>query len=126
MLPETEMCEIDGGIQITIFKVPDGSAIGSAIGGAIGSPIGSPIGGPIGGQVGGQVGGQDLYSTVNLTDRQKAVLESIVENPKISRSQLSGKLGINESAVQKHIEALKKKGFIEREGETTGSWKILI
>ncbi|NGM90263.1 winged helix-turn-helix transcriptional regulator, partial [Parapusillimonas sp. SGNA-6] len=53
------------------------------------------------------------------------VLDMIKENPAISRSQLSSKLGVNESAIQKHIDALKQKGVIEREGETTGYWKIL-
>ena len=83
------------------------------------------VGGQAGGQAGGQVGGQVSETTINLTDKQKDVLAYIIDDPKISRKQLSEKLGINESAVQKHIEALKKKGVIEREGETTGLWKIL-
>jgi predicted ArsR family transcriptional regulator len=37
---------------------------------------------------------------------------------------LSEKLGINESAVQKHIDILKEKGKIERFGTTTGYWII--
>ena len=71
-----------------------------------------------GGQVGGQVG--------LLTSRQKEVLELIIEDPGISRKGLSEKLGINESAVQKHIMALKRRQVISRESETTGYWKILI
>ncbi len=67
---------------------------------------------------GGQVG--------LLTNRQKEVLDLIIEDPGISRKGLSEKLGINESAVQKHISALKKKQVIFRESETTGHWKILI
>ncbi len=67
-----------------------------------------------------QVGGQDLI----LTKRQKEVLALIVENPLISRKQLAEKLGINESAVQKHTEALKKKDIIVRDSATTGQWKI--
>ena len=65
-------------------------------------------------------GGQD-----GITPRQKEVLQLIAANPEISRSQLARKLSINESAIQKHIEALKRKGRIIREGETTGYWKIL-
>lgn len=98
-LPEPEITGLDGGILVTLHNdlvVDDG------------------------GQKGGQVGGQ----VNDLTDRQKQVLEYISENPRISRKQLSDKLGINESAVQKHIEALKKKGAIERESETTGIWII--
>jgi ATP-dependent DNA helicase RecG len=47
-------------------------------------------------------------------------------NPKISRKEIAENLGINESAVQKHTDALKKKYIIEREGETTGRWIILV
>jgi len=31
---------------------------------------------------------------------------------------------INESAVLKHIEILKEKGYIERVGGTRGFWKV--
>ena len=82
--------------------------------------IGGQIGCQIGGQIGCQIGGQ----IIDLTERQKAVLECIIADPKISRSQLSEKLGVNESAIQKHLEVLKKKRVIEREGKTKGSWKI--
>jgi ATP-dependent DNA helicase RecG len=42
----------------------------------------------------GQVGGQEVETTLDLTDKQK------------------------------HIESLKKKGVIKREGKTSGLWKI--
>ena len=85
---------------------------------------GGVIGGQDGGQ-GGQDGGQDASIIETLTERQKEVLNIIVTNPRISRKQLAEKLGINESAVQKHTDALKKKGAIERESETTGQWIII-
>ena len=75
---------------------------------------------PMGGQAGGQAGGQIGL----LTERQKEVLDLIIEDPSISRNALSEKLGINQSAVQKHIEALKQKGIISRESETTGYWEV--
>lgn len=89
-LPEPEIIEKDGGVQVTIYK------------------------GTNGGTIGGQVG--------NLTARQKEVFELIVANPKISRKELAEKLRINESAVQKHTDALKKE-LIER--ETIGQWIII-
>jgi Fic family protein len=53
------------------------------------------------------------------------VLELIKENPKITRSELSDKLGINPSAIQRHIQKLKSDGFIERiGGDKGGYWKI--
>lgn len=72
---------------------------------------------------GGQIGGQ---IQIELSDRQKQILEVIQQNPTITRSQLSSKIGINESAIQKHIETLREKKLINREGGTRGYWKILI
>ncbi len=61
-----------------------------------------------------------------LKNRQKEVLALIVENPLISRKQLAEKLGINESAVQKHTDALKQKNIIVRDSATTGQWIIKV
>lgn len=85
-------------------------------------PIANPNNQKIGGQAGGQVGGQ----VESLTERQRDILEIIIANPKISRKQLAEELKINESAVQKHIDALKKKNIIERDSATTGQWIIKI
>jgi len=79
-----------------------------------------------GGQVSGQAGGQAGGQAEQLTKRQQEVLELIKSDPAISRKQLSKKLGINPSAIQKHIDSLKKKGIISRDSETTGYWKIHI
>lgn len=59
-----------------------------------------------------------------LTQRQSEVLAIIVKNDRISRRALAKELKINESAVLKHIEILKEKGYIERIGGTRGFWKI--
>ena len=54
------------------------------------------------------------------------VLELIKENPKITRGELSDKLGINPSAIQRHIQRLKTEGLIERiGGDKGGYWKIV-
>lgn len=78
-----------------------------------------------GGQIGSQMGGQ-IGSQIKLTERQKEVLELIYKNNYLSRKQLSEALKVNVSAAQKHIDALKEKGLIKREGGTRGHWKILI
>jgi len=58
--------------------------------------------------------------------RWSEVLELIRENPAVSRKELSEKLSINPSAVQKHIEKLKSDGFIKRiGGDRGGHWEIL-
>lgn len=75
-----------------------------------------------GGQIGGAIesGGQIL----ELTHRQKGVLGILVKDEKTSRVSLAKLMNIRESAVFKHLEILKEKGYIERIGGTRGFWKI--
>lgn len=70
---------------------------------------GGPIGGPI----------------EELTDRQQEVLLLLKENNKLTKRELATHLGINVSAAQAHIDALRIKGYIERAGGTRGYWKII-
>ncbi|MEP2772921.1 MAG: winged helix-turn-helix transcriptional regulator [Fulvivirga sp.] len=77
----------------------------------------SKDGGVIGGVIGGAIEG--------LADRQLEVLELIHEDNKISYRGIAKRLDINESAVGKHIDALKEKGVLKREGGTRGFWKII-
>ena len=63
-------------------------------------------GGQKGGVIGGAIGGV-IDATEALTKRQKAEA-----------------LSINESAVGKHITAIKNKGFLVRQGDTRGYWEI--
>lgn len=65
----------------------------------LGSPMGAPIGTPIA-----------------ITERQKEILQRIVGENTISRRKLADDLGINESAVKKHLNALKNKGILKRIG----------
>ena len=103
-LPEPEVVEKDGGVQVTVFKETKGGQVGG------------PIGGPI--------DNSEAKNTGNLTDRQLEVLDIIRENNKISISKLAEVLGINVSAAQNHIDALKKKGAVERRGGTRGNWFV--
>ena len=92
---------MNGGVEVTIFL--------QTIVDETGSPIGGPIGSPID----------------NLTDRQKEVLKIIEEHNKISKRKLAEQLNINVSAAQAHLDILKEKGLIRREGGTRGFWEIL-
>ena len=74
-----------------------------------------------GGQIGGRNGGQ-----IALSERQLEVLQIIKDNPMVTRKALAGKLGINESAVQKHLETLKQNEIIKHIGKTRGYWQVLI
>jgi ATP-dependent DNA helicase RecG len=101
-LPEPLIIEKNGGIEVTILN-------NDQIGGPIGSPMGGPIGGPIS----------------NLSLRQLQIINLFIENPKITKQELSQRLTINESAIQKQIDTLKRLKVIERKGGTRGYWQVL-
>ena len=62
-----------------------------------------------------------------LTEKQKALTILLKQNPNISRKDISNKIGINESAVQKRLNTLKKKGIIHRVGPNKGGhWETHI
>lgn len=66
-------------------------------------------------------GGQKKWS-----ETTQKVYELVKENPSISRKELSNLLSINPSAVQKHIEKLKKDGsIIRKNGAKGGHWEVL-
>ncbi|HAS81730.1 MAG TPA: transcriptional regulator [Verrucomicrobia bacterium] len=73
-------------------------------------------GGPNGGQMGGQI---------ELTGRQNDLIGLIRADKRMSRKTLADQLGINQSAVQKLLEALKKKGVLKRIGGTRGHWEVV-
>ena len=95
--------------------VEDGGQIGGVMGGQKGSVIGGAIGGAI---------GSVIDSSETLTKRQKEVLKLIAANTSITYNEIAEALSINESAVGKHITAIKNKGFLVRQGETRGYWEI--
>lgn len=63
---------------------------------------------------------------LHLTERQQAVLMLITENTRITHREIADALGINPSAVQKHLAKLKEAGAIERMGGTRGSWRVNV
>ncbi|MBE0424546.1 MAG: putative DNA binding domain-containing protein [Lutibacter sp.] len=85
-------------------------------------------GGQIGGAMGGAIGGAvEITSQIlELTQRQNEVLDVLKQDSKISYRTIAKQLNINKSAVLKHIEILKEKGYIERIGGTRGFWKIKL
>lgn len=73
-----------------------------------------------GGEIGGEIGGEKT-----LTPRQNEILSLMYDNPRISYRDLALHLGINQSALIKHINNLKSKGVLERRGGTRGHWQVL-
>ena len=62
-----------------------------------------------------------------LHENQRRMLALMAENPRISRKELAESLGINQSAVQKHIERLKGLGILRRVGPAKGGrWVVLM
>ena len=71
------------------------------------------------GQTGGQTSGQIM------SPRMQEILEQIKMNPSVIHEELSDTLHISPSAIQKHIEKLKK-GYIRRAGGNFGGhWEII-
>jgi len=63
---------------------------------------------------------------VVLTELETKIINEIVKNKKISRSQLAEQLGISQDTIKEYIEKLKKKKMIRRRGRTSsGYWEIL-
>jgi predicted HTH transcriptional regulator len=59
-----------------------------------------------------------------LTKRKKQILILIINNPNITRTEISEILEIKPSAIQKHLDLLKLKEIIIREGpDKSGYWK---
>lgn len=73
-----------------------------------------------GGSIGGSIGG-----SMELTDRQAEILLMIRKNNMISYRAIAEAIGINDSAVKKHLNALKEKGALKRVGGTRGHWEVL-
>jgi len=61
-----------------------------------------------------------------LVENQKKILRLMQENPRISKRELSQKIKISTTAIDKNIEMLKRKGLIKRIGSAKGGyWKII-
>ena len=60
-----------------------------------------------------------------LTSKQQEIFDIIKANSQITKPELSLKLGINPSAVDKYLNVLKKKGVIKRIGTKNGYWEII-
>ncbi len=61
-----------------------------------------------------------------LVESQKKIIKLIEENPYISKSELSKKVGISTTAIDKNILKLKDKGLLKRVGpDKGGHWEII-
>ena len=49
-----------------------------------------------------------------LVESQRKILELVKKNPYVSKNELSNKVGISTTAIDKNINQLKKKGLLKR------------
>ncbi|MCG8502307.1 MAG: putative DNA binding domain-containing protein [Firmicutes bacterium] len=69
---------------------------------------------------------EHISEHINLTQNEKLILDSIINNPKISQNKLSEILGVSKSTVRRATDSLKEKNIIERVGSNKGGyWKII-
>ncbi len=72
--------------------------------------------------------GEKLYENLGdkLGENRKRILELMKENRQITIMELSGKLGISTTAIEKNIKYLRENKLIERIGPAKGgSWRVL-
>jgi ATP-dependent DNA helicase RecG len=99
-LPEPDMKEFAGGIQVTFFK--RNKVVDRVV--------------------------EKVVDRVveNLTDHQKQVIKSIIENPKISALEISTIIGLSHRKTQDNIKKLKDKGILKRVGSDKGGfWEVV-
>ncbi len=63
---------------------------------------------------------------VSLEGVKERIIQIMIENPSVTVRLLSSLLDMNKFAMQRHIDALKKKGYIEREGITCEKWIVKL
>lgn len=62
----------------------------------------------------------------NLTDNQKAIIDQINLNNKISATKLADIVGISKRKIEENISKLKEQGLLQRVGGTRGHWEVLV
>ena len=64
-------------------------------------------------------------SPIKVTDNQSKIIQLILENNKVSTSEIAEKLGISKRKVLENIKKLKEKNIVQRIGTPkAGWWKI--
>ena len=63
---------------------------------------------------------------INLTERQKLILQTFSEEKSLSRERLCEKTGLSDATAKREIAFLKKAGYLERVGSLkTGYWIVV-
>ena len=63
---------------------------------------------------------------INLTERQKLILQMFSEEKSLSRERLCEKTGLSDATAKREIAFLKKAGYLEHVGSLkTGHWIVV-
>ena len=66
------------------------------------------------------------YGRNKVTEKEKQLLDLFDVNPQITQVEVARILGWKPALVKYYVEALKKKGFLERVGTShNGHWKVI-
>lgn len=67
-----------------------------------------------------------INDPINLTKRQKLILQTFSEEKSLSRERLCEKTGLSDATAKREIAFLKKAGYLERVGSLkTGHWIVV-
>ena len=67
-----------------------------------------------------------IIDPINLTERQKLILQTFSEEKSLSRERLCEKTGLSDATAKREIAFLKKAGYLERVGSLkTGHWIVV-
>ena len=67
-----------------------------------------------------------INDPINLTERQKLILQTFFEEKSLSRERLCEKTGLSDATAKREIAFLKKAGYLERVGSLkTGHWIVV-
>ncbi len=67
-----------------------------------------------------------INDPINLTERQKLILQTFSEEKSLSRERLCEKTGLSDATAKREIAFLKKAGYLERVGSLkTGHWVVV-
>ena len=73
-----------------------------------------------------KVTADSVNDPINLTERQKMILQMFSEEKNLSRERLCEKTGLSDATAKREIAFLKKTGYLERVGSfKSGYWKVL-
>ena len=67
-----------------------------------------------------------INDPINLTERQKLILQMFSDDKNLSRERLCEKTGLSDATAKREIAFLKKAGYLERVGSLkTGHWIVV-